>query len=272
MGPQFPKISIVTPSFNQGNFLEQTILSVLNQNYPNLEYIILDGGSTDNSVDIIRKYEDRITFWESKPDKGQADAIYRGFEKSTGDILAWINSDDYYLEEAFIRVGEFFLHHPEVQWAIGDGIFVDAHNNKLLDCYCPPVDHDRLLHFGMTFLQPAMFIRREYFFKYGGFDRELKFSFDYDLVLRLSKSSPPGIINSMLVAFRLHKQSKTEAKSKNDDLVDQQLKKDFGITYPKYFKFDIKRVIYGLELLIHRLKTSGVFPYISFKIFHRLSV
>jgi glycosyltransferase involved in cell wall biosynthesis len=271
MGLQLPKISIVTPSYNQSPYLEKTIQSVINQNYPNLEYIIMDGGSTDGSVDIIKKYEKFITHWESRPDKGHTDAIYRGFEKSTGDIIAWINSDDYYLDGAFTLIEEFFVQHPEIQWVIGDGIFVDKNNKKLLDCYCPPVDHDRLLHFGMTFIQTTMFIKREFFFECGGFDRELKFSYDYDLVLRLSKRYPPGKIKSMLAAFRLHKKSKTETLSEINKLEDQQLKKKFGISYPKYIQFDYRRVIYGLELLIHRLRTSGVIPYISFKIFHRIT-
>jgi glycosyltransferase involved in cell wall biosynthesis len=102
------KISIVTPSYNQGQYLEETIQSVLDQNYPNLEYIIMDGGSTDNSVDIIKKYESQLAHWESKPDNGQADAIKRGFDMATGDILAWLNSDDYYLPDTFNQVSELF--------------------------------------------------------------------------------------------------------------------------------------------------------------------
>jgi glycosyltransferase involved in cell wall biosynthesis len=271
MDHQLPKISIVTPSFNQSHYLETTIQSIVNQNYPNLEYIIMDGGSTDGSVNIIKKYSNFITYWESNPDNGQADAIYRGFEKSTGEIIAWINSDDYYLDGAFTYVEEFFAQHPEIQWVVGNGIFVDENNKKLLDCYCPPVDYDRLLHFGMTFIQPTMFIRRESFFTCGGFDPKLKFSFDYDLVLRLSTRSPPGKINSMLTAFRLHKTSKTNTISEINYLEDQYLRKKYGSGYSKYIKFNYRRVIYGLELLIHRLKTCGIIPYISFKIFHRLA-
>ncbi len=267
MDPQIPKISIVTPSLNQSQYLETTIQSVVNQNYPNLEYIIMDGGSTDGSVDIIKKYTNFITYWENNPDKGQADAIFRGFEKSTGEIIAWINSDDYYLEGAFACVEDFFAHHPEIQWVIGDGMFVDENNKKLLDCYCPTIDHDRLLYFGMTFLQPTLFIRREFFFTSGGFDRELKFSFDYDLVLRLSIRSPPGKINSMLTAFRLHKTSKTNTIPEINTLEDKYLKKKYRKDHSKHIEFNYRRFLYGLELLIHRLKTCGVIPYISFKFF-----
>src|SRR5688572_2633651 len=110
---KYPKISIITPSYNQGEYIEKTILSVLEQNYPNLEYIIIDGGSTDNSTEIIRKYADRITYWISEPDKGQSDAINKGLKLATGDIVNWLNSDDYYEPGALFKVAEAF-NNPEV--------------------------------------------------------------------------------------------------------------------------------------------------------------
>ncbi|HVA98847.1 MAG TPA: glycosyltransferase family 2 protein, partial [Bacteroidia bacterium] len=115
----FPKITIVTPSFNQGEYLEETILSVLDQNYPNLEYIIIDGGSTDDSVEIIKKYEKQLTFWISEKDNGLYDALNKGFSKSTGEIMAWINSDDLYHKKSFFTVAEIFSAFPKVQWIQG---------------------------------------------------------------------------------------------------------------------------------------------------------
>ena len=111
-----PKISIVTPSFNQARYLEETIRSVLEQNYPNLEYLVIDGGSTDGSVDIIRKYEARLTYWTSEKDAGQYDAVNKGFARSSGDVMAWINSDDKYLPWTFQVVGDLFRQFADIEW------------------------------------------------------------------------------------------------------------------------------------------------------------
>ena len=121
----FPKISIVTPSFNQAQFIEETILSVINQNYPNLEYIIIDGGSTDGSVEIIRKYEKYLTYWVSEPDNGHGHALNKGFAKTTGEIMAWINSDDKYYPWTFSTVAEIFNHHADICWITGVPAFYD---------------------------------------------------------------------------------------------------------------------------------------------------
>ena len=121
----FPKVSIITPSFNQSEYLEQTILSVLNQGYPNLEYIIIDGGSTDGSVKIINKYTDKLSFWLSETDKGMYDAINKGFKKCTGEIFAWINSDDVYFDNALQVAADIFTQIPEVDWITGRCGYID---------------------------------------------------------------------------------------------------------------------------------------------------
>lgn len=260
---QVPKISIITPSLNQGRFLEKTILSVLNQNYPNLEYIILDGGSTDNSVDIIKKYEDRLTFWESKPDAGQADAIYRGFELASGDIIAWINSDDYYLEGALKTVGDYFSKYPTIEWLAGNAIIVDEQNNELLKCYLTTISFDRLYYKEALFVQPSIFMSRKAFFESGGFDRTLQFCMDYDLFLNLASRSNPLHISEFLSAFRYHSNSKTStilyvAREETDYLRNvKHVEHRRNWFYRRYRS--IKKYF---ETLLHRLRTAGVLTYL----------
>lgn len=131
MSNELPKISIVTPSFNQGKYLEKTILSVLEQDYPNLEYIIIDGGSTDNSVEIIKKYEKHLAYWVSEPDRGQSHAINKGFGHATGEILGWLNSDDYYAPGAPQAIAEAFLANPDVGAIVGAGEFLFEDTGKI---------------------------------------------------------------------------------------------------------------------------------------------
>src|SRR5690606_31772171 len=126
----WPKISIVTPSYNQGQFIEETILSILNQNYPNLEYIIIDGGSTDNTVEIIKKYEDRITYWVSEKDNGQADAINKGLEQCTGEIFNWINSDDYLAKKSLYSIAIASIYNDNAKIIAGGCTHFTNHPNE----------------------------------------------------------------------------------------------------------------------------------------------
>lgn len=211
-----PKITIVTPSYNQGKFIEETICSVLEQNYPNLEYLVMDGGSTDGSVEIIKKYASHLSYWESHPDDGQADAIYRGFERSTGEILGWVNSDDILLPGCLEKVGRFFMSYPKEEWVVGGTVQIDPNGQRLNDRIGYPscnmgarVSFGHLLFSGCGFNQPASFWRRETFFSIGGFDRSLQFCFDYDLYFRLAQRRPSGRIKEFLACFRIHPTSKT---------------------------------------------------------------
>src|SRR4051812_42913167 len=130
--PLFPKISIVTPSFNQGQYIEQTILSIINQGYPNLEYIIIDGGSTDNTFDIIKKYEKHITYWVSEADDGQSNALNKGLAKCTGDIFNWINSDDYLEQGTLFLIADIFNQDPATSLICGFGSIFNSPDNSVL--------------------------------------------------------------------------------------------------------------------------------------------
>lgn len=208
-GNAWPKISIVTPSYNQGQFLEETIRSVLLQNYPNLEYILMDGGSTDTSVGIIRKYEPWLTYWITGKDAGQADAVCRGFEIASGDILAWINADDFYLPDAFKIVSGAFVRKPDIEFLIGGYKWISASGKDICKYYSFPQDFDSLLCAGQLFGQMACFWKRSVFWETGALDRSLQFCFDYDFFLRLAKRQRPSGVSRILAASRKHDAAKS---------------------------------------------------------------
>ena len=228
MTDKLPRISIITPSFNQGEFLEETILSVINQKYPDLEYIIMDGGSTDNSVDVIKKYEDTISYWVSEPDNGQADAIHRGFSMATGDILAYINSDDIYFPDSFRVIAETFMSNPTAQWVVGKGYCIDDKGQFLNRKKYAPVTFINMLFLEDCVMQPTAFWRKELYSAVGGIDTHYQFSFDYDLFLKFVHRFPPVRVNHDIAAFRIHPQSKTET------IYDVCIKEDHEI-HRKYY-------------------------------------
>lgn len=210
----YPKISIVTPSYNQGEFLERTILSVLNQNYPNIEYIIIDGGSTDNSIEIIKKYENYLSYWISEPDKGQADAINKGFSKATGNILAWLNSDDMYLPNAFNIAAKTFNESPDASIIYGDYIKVDGNDKCVALRRQPSFDYRTCFYGYLTVMQPASFFNKEAFVNTGGLDSSFDYALDFDLILALAKQGKVVHLREYLAAFRLHSTSKSVADRK----------------------------------------------------------
>lgn len=209
MGTQLPKISIITPSYNQGEYLKQTILSVLGQQYPNLEYIIMDGGSTDNSVEIIKRYADRLSFWKSGPDKGQSAAIAEGFALSTGEIVGWVNSDDILLPKALMNVAKAFLASSEICAVTGRCAIIDT-NGKPFSVAIPIMrSWMSMLYLGTGFYQMATFWKKSAYEAVGQLNAEMYFSFDADLFIRLRKYGRIEAINSYLAAYRSHKKSKT---------------------------------------------------------------
>lgn len=202
-------ISIVTPSFNQGDYLEETIRSVLEQDYSNLEYIVMDGGSADHSVDVIRKYADRIAFWVSEPDGGQSDALRKGFSRAAGEIFGWLNSDDTLKKGTLEKVGEYFQRHPGIDLVYGNVGIVDARGRDMYTSY--PMLDIRVLTYENPFIpQQAMFWRRDLYDRVGGVNPKLRFAMDFELTIRfLLGGAKVGKIPEVLASFRIHPGSKS---------------------------------------------------------------
>lgn len=203
------KISVITPSYNQGVFLERTILSVLNQNYPNLEYIICDGGSTDNSIEIIKKYANNIAWWCSEKDKGQSDGINKGMHHATGDIVCWINSDDILLPGTLLTVNKFFNDHPDTTFANGSTIEIDKEDH-ILKFNRIVMSHFFFRHGCYNISQPGMFWRRSLFDNIGYLDETFHAKMDVEWLIRTYRS---GVkvrrINKNLGAIRIYPETKT---------------------------------------------------------------
>ena len=205
----YPKISIVTPSFNQAQFLEETILSVINQNYPNLEYIIIDGGSTDGSVEIIKKYEKYLTYWVSEPDDGHAHALNKGFEKTTGEIMAWLNSDDKYFPWTFKTAAEIFTEYLDVNWITGYQSAIDA-QGRLCDIYKTCVNvFDRIFRHKTFIQQESTFWRRSLWEKSGAhISDDYKLFIDGELWARFFQMDKLWTIDRVIGGFRFHVQNR----------------------------------------------------------------
>jgi len=210
----FPKISIVTPSYNQGDFIEETIQSVLNQNYPNLEYIIIDGGSTDNTIEIIKKYEDSITYWVSEKDNGQSDAINKGFSKATGDIFYWINSDDYLLPNTLFKIGELNWI-PNIGAIVGLGHMVNLNNEiKYTPEFYDPITTEQLYNWtnNKDFMQPACFFSKTAWNNCGPLNKDLHFCMDVDLWIKISKKYEFKRVEFNIAHAYIHENTKTTAE------------------------------------------------------------
>ena len=203
-----PLVSIATPSFNQGQYLEQTILSVLNQTYPHIEYLVIDGGSTDGSVEIIRKYQARLAYWHSHLDEGFGDAIAQGFQRSRGEILAYLNSDDLLAPDAVEKAVEVLTQHPEVAMIYGNRVCIGEKGQLLYyKPNLPILAHTPYI--AMTVSQESCFWRRDIYFKVGGINTAFKFSVDYDLFSKIALQGKLLHSGNVWGFFRKHSRSKT---------------------------------------------------------------
>ncbi len=255
---KYPKITVITPSFNQGEFIEETIKSVLGQNYPNLEYIIMDGGSTDDTLKILKKYQDKIK-WFSEKDKGQTDAINKGLKIATGDILCYLNSDDCFTENSLFEVARFFDKSPDAFVVTGDCIIVDEKGqeiNKAIRIYKKIYQFlpfsSYLLRIVNFINQPSTFWRKEVFKRVGFFDEKLRYNMDYEYWLRILQAGFKFYyLNKPLSFFRIHSLSKGGTQFKNQFTEDLQV-------IEKYFGKGIEYYLHKM----HNLLILGVYSFI----------
>ena len=204
-----PLVSIITPSFNQAQFLEETIRSVLAQDYPNLEYILVDGGSTDGSLEIIQCYADRLAWWVSEPDRGQTDALNKGFARARGEVFAWLNSDDTYLPGAISQAVACLEVHPQAALVYGDADLIDEQGRVLGPFPARQTDLKHMLRGSVHIPQQASFFRGSLWPKVGPLDPSFYFAMDYDLWLRLAGHGIFVYTPQRWANFRLHGGAKT---------------------------------------------------------------
>jgi glycosyltransferase involved in cell wall biosynthesis len=293
-GVEIPRITVVTPSYNQGEFIEETIRSVLLQGYPALEYMVIDGGSTDGTVEILKKYERWLDYWVSAPDKGQSDAINKGWSRSSGQLLAFLNSDDTYLPGALWKVAKAWLEAPESVAVIGGIVHVYQGTQKRSPPRLPQIPRPAPIDLSLVghekwrlpqqsgFVAKAAFRDREHFLS-----EDLHYTMDRELYYRLFQRGPVQLLNSVLATYRLHESSKTcsqimnmyredaqaLAKTKTGILGDDLMRTIVarGRLGQGYWKYANSQDLDKAELLKHVLRAGWYYPrYMTRKQYWRL--
>ena len=248
-----PKISVITPSYNQGQFIEETILSIINQNYSNLEYIIIDGGSTDNSVEIIKKYEKQLTYWVSEKDQGQSEAINKGFKKATGDIVCWINSDDILMPNALNNVANFFTSNDDVDFLNGYLLIIDKYSKVISNFFILKQKIWYARHGIYYIAQQSMFWKRSLFDRIGFLREDFHAMMDMEFLIRIFQSNCRiGHLDKILGAIRKHEKTKTALNGAIWSRDALELRKLYGNDYGQCPKLTFK-IIYGFEKLFKGL-------------------
>jgi glycosyltransferase involved in cell wall biosynthesis len=235
MDGKLPKISIVIPSYNKARFVEETLSSIINQRYPDLEVIIQDGGSTDGTLEIIKRFAKRypiIIQWESKKDKGQTDAINKGVKKATGEIVTYLNADDVYEKGALKKIGKYFAKHSSTLWVAGKGRIIGENGRKTSEWvadyknYLLKLNNYDLLLMVNYLMQPSVFLSRRAYKIYGPLTGK-KNVMEYNLWLKLGKKYMPKVIDSYLSSFRLYKESVSMREFKKTLLEDERIMRKY---------------------------------------------
>lgn len=228
------RVTIIMPVYNSAAFIEDSIRSVLDQTYPNIEFIVMDGGSTDGTVEIAQRYADQLTLI-SEPDNGQSDAINKGWRRATGDILAWLNADDLYYPDTVATAVEYLENHPQTMWLYGQADLLDAdgqpgHYNYPIF----PWDYEKLLTFGCFITQPTVFLRREVIAQFGYLDESLHFGLDYEYWLRIGKAFPAAYVPDVRVQVKIFRETKSRSGGyKRMQEIEQIIKSYGGTTLPQ---------------------------------------
>ena len=266
-----PLVSILTPSFNQAAFIERTIASVANQNYPNVEHIVIDGGSSDGTIEILKKYPHLD--WLSEPDDGQSSAINKGFKKARGEIIGWLNSDDVYYPGAIREAVEYLQAHPETALVYSDFMEIEADDCERARVRTVPFDLERMLNQGNLIPQPSTFFRRVVFERAGYLNPDHRYAMDYDYWIRIARA---GLrldrVDRCWSGFRLHGTSKTISESSQAWREHRRISRAYGGHFLLPLFYGYRRLVY-LRLANSRLRTPGmrvnrVFRKLGFKGFH----
>jgi glycosyltransferase involved in cell wall biosynthesis len=247
-GRPWPRVSIVTPSYNQGSFLEETIRSVLLQGYPNLEYSIIDGGSTDGSMEVVRRYEPWLTYWVSEADAGQSAAINRGFSRATGDIFGWLNSDDVYEPGALAHAATYLSRTPRCGLVYGNGCYIDVRGARMKRCrWVRTFDRRRLLTFNFI-LQPAAFWRYSVWQATGGLEVAYHWAMDWDWFIRATTYSRADHLPIDLARFRLRPEIKSLSGGRARAAEIAAISRHYGGNLqPTYLQFQLLRFGWSLS-------------------------
>jgi glycosyltransferase involved in cell wall biosynthesis len=232
-----PLVSIVTPSFNQREFIDATIQSVLKQDYPNVEHIVMDGGSTDDTMKLLKQYEHLE--WVSEPDKGQSDAINKGFKRSKGEIIAWLNSDDIYMPGAISEAVAALQQHPDWGIVYSNLIEIDSTGKSLRRFVTDEFDLEQEINRGNIIPQPASFFRRGVIEQAGWIDERYHYAMDYDLWIRAARIAPIKKVDGWWAGFRLHETSKTVSENQKFWAEERAISRKHGAPFfsPMYMHY-----------------------------------
>lgn len=265
MNTDLPSFTIVTPSYNQGAFLEEAIASVLDQNYPRLQYIVLDGGSSDNSLQIIKRYAPHLAHWRSAADAGQAAAVAEGFRLATGDVLAWLNSDDRYAPGALWRVAELYAANPDADVYYGNvrvvsAVGFDIGERRLAGCPSTIV-RAGLKHGGFGIYQPAAFWRKATYLEVGGLDESLQFAMDTDLFFKFGMRQATKFVftREPLVYFRVHANAKTATLQPTARREFGELLYRYGLARNSIWSQIIRTLVRGIRIVYYIRQGDLVF-------------